>query len=53
MMIRGRHRCLPYKLDRAIILPSEQLVEDGTCEDPNWNQRQNRRWEQMIRFSTN
>ena len=25
MMIRGRHRGLPYALDRAILLPSEQL----------------------------
>ena len=23
MMIRGRHRGLPYKLDRAIVLPGE------------------------------
>ncbi|RAL01182.1 putative potassium uptake transporter [Aspergillus ibericus CBS 121593] len=28
MMIRGRHRGLPYQLDRAILLPSERLVED-------------------------
>ncbi|RPA76344.1 potassium transport protein 1 [Ascobolus immersus RN42] len=28
MMIRGRHRGLPYKLDRAILLPSEREVED-------------------------
>ena len=25
MMIRGRHRGLPYELDRAILLPSESL----------------------------
>lgn len=25
MMIRGRHRGLPYELDRAVLLPSEQL----------------------------
>ena len=24
MMIRGRHRGLPYKLDRAVVLPSER-----------------------------
>lgn len=53
MMIRGRHRGLPYKLDRAIVLPSENLVEDGTAEDQNWNQRQYLRWEQMKRFRTN
>lgn len=27
MMIRGRHRGLPYALDRAILLPSEKLHE--------------------------
>jgi hypothetical protein len=27
-MIRGRHRGLPSQLDRAILLPSERLVED-------------------------
>ncbi|KAH7309580.1 cation transport protein-domain-containing protein [Stachybotrys elegans] len=27
-MIRGRHRGLPYQLDRAIMLPGERLVED-------------------------
>lgn len=25
MMIRGRHRGLPYQLDRAILLPNERL----------------------------
>ncbi|KAJ0104066.1 hypothetical protein J7T55_006992 [Diaporthe amygdali] len=29
MMIRGRHRGLPYSLDRAIMLPNEQLNERG------------------------
>ncbi|RMZ77237.1 hypothetical protein DV738_g4525, partial [Chaetothyriales sp. CBS 135597] len=28
MMIRGRHRGLPYALDRAIMLPHEGLVDD-------------------------
>ncbi|KAE8394204.1 cation transport protein-domain-containing protein [Aspergillus alliaceus] len=28
MMIRGRHRGLPYQLDRAILLPNERLVDD-------------------------
>ncbi|KAG0646446.1 Low-affinity potassium transport [Hyphodiscus hymeniophilus] len=28
MQIRGRHRGLPYQLDRAIILPSEQQQKD-------------------------
>lgn len=26
MMIRGRHRGLPYMLDRAIMLPDEQIL---------------------------
>ncbi|KAI8711047.1 Potassium transport protein [Fusarium sp. LHS14.1] len=30
MMIRGRHRGLPYEVDRAIQLPSERLVDDNT-----------------------
>lgn len=29
MMIRGRHRGLPYALDRAIMLPSERIQENG------------------------
>ena len=29
MMIRGRHRGLPYALDRAIILPGVDLVDEG------------------------
>lgn len=29
MMIRGRHRGLPYKLDRAIVLPSERSEYEG------------------------
>lgn len=28
MMIRGRHRGLPYALDRAILLPEENLVSE-------------------------
>ncbi|KAL4921682.1 cation transport protein-domain-containing protein [Aspergillus aurantiobrunneus] len=28
LMIRGRHRGLPSQLDRAVLLPSERLVED-------------------------
>jgi len=28
MMIRGRHRGLPVKLDRAIMLPSDRFVAD-------------------------
>lgn len=32
MMIRGRHRGLPYQLDRAILLPSEHLIDDDAPE---------------------
>lgn len=32
MMIRGRHRGLPYQLDRSILLPSERLVEDDDID---------------------
>lgn len=32
-MIRGRHRGLPYKLDRAIVLPGERLEEDHSERD--------------------
>ena len=30
MMIRGRHRGLPYALDRAIMLPSDRIDETGS-----------------------
>ncbi|KAL4896829.1 cation transport protein-domain-containing protein [Aspergillus ambiguus] len=33
MMIRGRHRGLPYQIDRAILLPGERLVEDDQMSD--------------------
>ncbi|KAJ5668409.1 uncharacterized protein N7477_006979 [Penicillium maclennaniae] len=29
MMIRGRHRGLPYSIDRAIVLPGENFVDRG------------------------
>ncbi len=32
MQIRGRHRGLPYELDRAVMLPSESLQEKETAE---------------------
>lgn len=28
-MLRGRHRGLPSKIDRAIMLPGERLIDDG------------------------
>lgn len=31
MMIRGRHRGLPYKLDRAVVLPGER--REGNYQD--------------------
>ncbi|RJE20753.1 Potassium uptake transporter [Aspergillus sclerotialis] len=34
MMIRGRHRGLPYQLDRAILLPNERLLEDDRLDFP-------------------
>ncbi|KAL2819524.1 cation transport protein-domain-containing protein [Aspergillus granulosus] len=33
LMVRGRHRGLPSQLDRAILLPSERLVEDDSHVD--------------------
>ncbi|KAJ5198239.1 uncharacterized protein N7498_007356 [Penicillium cinerascens] len=29
MMIRGRHRGLPYSIDRAIVLPGENFIDHG------------------------
>ncbi|KOC07232.1 hypothetical protein AFLA70_580g000490 [Aspergillus flavus AF70] len=36
MMIRGRHRMLPYELDRAIVLPNERLSKDDRDEIYHW-----------------
>jgi Trk-type K+ transport system membrane component len=33
MMIRGRHRGLPYKIDRAVILPDEHFIEHHRDDD--------------------
>jgi Trk-type K+ transport system membrane component len=33
MMIRGRHRGLPYALDRAVMLPNERLTVAGQEDD--------------------
>ncbi|KAL4881713.1 putative cation transporter [Aspergillus karnatakaensis] len=35
LMVRGRHRGLPSQLDRAILLPSERLVEDDHVSSQN------------------
>jgi hypothetical protein len=32
MMLRGRHRGLPYALDRAINLPHDLVTDDGEGE---------------------
>jgi len=40
MQVRGRHRGLPYELDRAILLPSEHLQEK---EETDASQRARRR----------
>jgi Trk-type K+ transport system membrane component len=39
MMIRGRHRGLPYELDRAVLLPSEKLHEKEAKEGQRLMQR--------------
>lgn len=40
MQIRGRHRGLPYELDRAILLPSESLQQKEQKEaERMWNRR--------------
>ena len=40
MMIRGRHRGLPYALDRAILLPSESLQQkEAEDADLRYNKR--------------
>ena len=32
MMIRGRHRGMPYAIDGAIMLPGDDLVDEGETE---------------------
>ncbi|ERF69793.1 hypothetical protein EPUS_07049 [Endocarpon pusillum Z07020] len=39
MQIRGRHRGLPYELDRAVLLPSESLQEKEAAEASRMLQR--------------
>lgn len=41
MQIRGRHRGLPYKLDRAILLPSESLHRKEDADASSRMQRRN------------
>ena len=33
MMLRGRHRGLPYKLDRAIVLPGERSEDERNRDE--------------------
>lgn len=49
MQIRGRHRGLPYELDRAILLPSEQVHEK---EDVDAGRRMQRRNSNLSRMPT-
>ena len=41
MQIRGRHRGLPYSLDRAILLPSEQLHQKESADADRRMRRRN------------
>ena len=41
MMLRGRHRGLPYELDRAILLPSESLHQKEDIDAAKRMQRRN------------
>lgn len=41
MMVRGRHRGLPYDLDRAILLPSESLHQKEDADAARRIQRRN------------
>lgn len=41
MMLRGRHRGLPYELDRAILLPSESLHQKEDVDAARRMQRRN------------
>lgn len=41
MQIRGRHRGLPYSLDRAILLPSESLHQKETADAEKRMRRRN------------
>lgn len=49
MQIRGRHRGLPYELDRAILLPSESLHRKEAQEADRMIQRRN---SQMSQYDT-
>ncbi|KAK5172204.1 uncharacterized protein LTR77_003842 [Saxophila tyrrhenica] len=47
VMLRGRHRILPYAVDRAVLLPGEELMEKldreySTTDDHRWQQTERR-----------
>jgi hypothetical protein len=50
MMIRGRHRGLPYQLDRAIMLPGRMNERDG--EEGRIVSKERREMAKMKRFQT-
>jgi Trk-type K+ transport system membrane component len=50
MMIRGRHRGLPYQLDRAIMLPGRRDERDG--EEGRIESKERREMAKMKRFHT-
>jgi potassium uptake Trk family protein len=49
MMLRGRHRGLPYALDRAILLPSENLHKKEAEEATRRHQRRNSLYPEVSR----
>ena len=44
VMIRGRHRGLPFAIDRAVLLPGEELMEkmDHEVNSSKWKEREER-----------
>jgi len=47
VMLRGRHRVLPYAVDRAVLLPGQELMEKldreySTTDDHRWQQVETR-----------
>jgi hypothetical protein len=52
MMIRGRHRGLPYQLDPAIMLPSERDSENEVSQHAEWSEIEVGEAPKMKRFHT-
>lgn len=46
VMLRGRHRGLPYAIDRAVLLPGEELMEkmdrEVNMKGPRWQAQEER-----------